>query len=493
MSSGVDPARYSARLAEASALRNSGRIAEAIAAYRDVLSIEPNLPDSWYNLAWLLRRAREPLQALAAYDQALARGVQGAEEVWLNKGVIHADDLLDSQSAIAAYTEAIKLNAGYVPALFNLGNTYEDLGDREAAIAQYERALALAPQETEPLARIANLSRPSTREDSIVKRVETALQRADLTPGARAGLEFALGQMMDRVGAYDEAFSAYARANRLSEAARPQGLPAFDAARHDAVIQSLMGMPADGTDQAIPAAPFVPVFILGQFRSGSTLLEQVLSAHSQVETLGELPLLPAIGAKHFSPYPAALATASHQQIADARAAYIEGVLQRRPGLTGFVTDKRPDNFYHIGLILRLFPEAKILHTVRDARDVCLSTWFTHLDHQQLHATDLMSIGRQYRAYERLMAHWKTIVPDRIQDVSYDALVTDAEAEIRRALDFIGLPFEAACLDFHKSSAPVKTASVWQVREPLYTRSSGRWRNYEKHLGPLMEILNGETR
>ena len=92
-----------------------------------------------------------------------------------------------------------------------------------------------------------------------------------------------------------------------------------------------------------------------------------------------------------------------------------------------------------------------------------------------------------------MAHWKTIVPDRIQDVSYDALVTDAEAEIRRALDFIGLPFEAACLDFHKSAAPVKTASVWQVREPLYTRSSGRWRNYEKHLGPLMEILNGETR
>ncbi|MEZ5985670.1 MAG: tetratricopeptide repeat protein [Hyphomonas sp.] len=123
------------------------------------------------------------------------------------------------KSAITAYTEALKLNADYVPALFNLGNTYEDLGDREAAIAQYERALALAPQETEPLARIANLSRPSAREDSIVKRVEGALKRADLTPAARAGLEFALGHLMDCVGAYDEAFSAYARANRLSEAA----------------------------------------------------------------------------------------------------------------------------------------------------------------------------------------------------------------------------------------------------------------------------------
>lgn len=492
MTSGVDPSRYSARLAEASALRNAGRVVEALRAYQDVLSIEPDLPDSWYNLAWLLRRNGEPAKALEAYDEALRRSVAGPEEVWLNKGVIQADDLLNPDAAIAAYEQALKLNPAYVPALLNLGNTHEDLGDRSAAIACYIKILELAPQEVEPLARIGNLSKPHSRDDEIVQKVEAACRRSDLTPDARASLEFALGKMLDQLGAYDDAFAAYARANRLSEAARPAGFPSFDAARHDATVQSLMGLPAQLPANLSPS-PVRPVFILGQFRSGSTLLEQILSAHSQVESLGELPLLASVGSKYFSPYPAALADASSELLAAGREAYFAGLKQRRPGLSGVVTDKRPDNFYHIGLILRLFPEAKILHTVRDARDVCLSTWFTHLDHQQLHATDLVSIGRQYRAYERLMAHWKTLAPDRILDVSYDALVSDVETEIRRVLDFIELPFEAACLDFHTSAAPVKTASVWQVREPLYTRSSGRWRNYQSHLGPLLEVLNGETR
>ncbi|MCA8897104.1 MAG: tetratricopeptide repeat protein, partial [Hyphomonas sp.] len=136
-----DPQRYAARLAEASALRNAGRVPEAIAAYRDVLAIEPELPDSWYNLAWLLRRNGEPAEALAAYDEALRRSVSGPEEVWLNKGVIQADDLLDPAAAIAAYEEALKLKPGYLPALLNLGNAYEDLGDREAATRQYRTML----------------------------------------------------------------------------------------------------------------------------------------------------------------------------------------------------------------------------------------------------------------------------------------------------------------------------------------------------------------
>ena len=492
MASGVDPSRYSARLAEASALRNAGRVAEAIAAYRDVLAIEPDLPDSWYNLAWLLRRHGEPLQALDAYDEALRRSIGEPEEVWLNKGVIQTDDLHDAGAAIAAYQQALKLNPAYLPALFNLGNAYEDLGDREAAAAQYRRMLEIAPQAAEPLARLGNLAKPTSANDEIVRDIDAARQRADLGPDVKADLEFALGRLLDQIGDYDGAFAAYDRANRFSEAARPKDYPAFDPARHMAMVQSLIDLPAPAPMSFEPSA-VTPVFILGQFRSGSTLLEQVLSAHSAISTLGEIPLLSQVAAQYFAPYPNGLAGASPARIAAARSAYLAGLQQRRPGLTGFVTDKRPDNFYHIGLILRLFPEAKILHTVRDARDVCLSTFFTHLDASQLHATRLENIGHQYRAYEKLMAHWKALAPDRILDVSYDALVSDAEAEIGRALGFLGLPFEAACLDFHTSAAPVKTASVWQVREPLYTRSSGRWRNYESHLGPLLEVLNDETR
>lgn len=492
MASGVDPNRYAARLAEASALRHAGRFSEAIAAYREVLAIEPALPDSWYNLAWLLRRAGKPKDALAAYDEALRHGIGEPQEVWLNIGVIQADDLLDPAGAIKAYEQALQLSPDYLPALLNLGNTFEDLGERAAAAARYQQILDLAPQDTEALARLANLSRPTSSADEIVQRVAGACQRADLTAEMRASLEFALGKLLDQVGDYDGAFAAYDRANKASEGARPEGFLHYDAARHDAAIQSLIDLPPPAPI-AVEAAPVTPVFILGQFRSGSTLLEQILSAHSAVSTLGELPLLASIAVQHFSPYPRALAEAGPQKKLAARAAYFAGLEQRRPGVSGLVTDKRPDNFYHVGLILNLFPEAKILHTVRDARDVCLSTFFTHLDAQQLHATDLRHIAHQYRAYERLMAHWKLLAPERILDVSYDILVSDGEAEIRRVLDFLSLPFEASCLDFHTSAAPVKTASVWQVREPLYAHSSGRWRNYEKNLGPLMEILNGETR
>ena len=306
MASGVDPARYSARLAEASALRNAGRVAEAIAAYRDVLAIEPNLPDSWYNLAWLLRRAHESSQALDAYNEALRRGISGAEEVWLNKGVILADDLLDPDAAIAAYGEALQLNPAYLPAMFNLGNTYEDLGDRDAAAVQYRRMLDISPRETEALARLANLSKPASADDDIVRRVAAARIRSDLSFPQRASLDFALGRLLDHVGDYDGAFAAYDRGNRASEAARPPGFPRFDPARHDAVIQSLIDLPVPAPSVFEPAS-VTPVFILGQFRSGSTLLEQVLSAHGDVSTLGELPLLSSVAAQYFAPYPAALA------------------------------------------------------------------------------------------------------------------------------------------------------------------------------------------
>lgn len=492
MTSSVDPNTLSARLSEASALRNAGRVPEAIAAYRDVLSMEPNLPDSWYNLGWLLRRNGQPSDALEAYDEALARNITGPEEVWLNIGVIHADDFLKPDAAIEAYEQALKLKEDFVPALFNLANTHEDLGQVERAVALYQKVLEIAPMEAEPLARIANMSRPTSLEDAIVKHVDEARVRQDIPAASRASLEFAFGRMLDFLGEYDAAFAVYERANQASESVRPPNYPGFDPGRSEAIVDALKAMPAP-SPRSLPPSPIQPVFILGQFRSGSTLLEQILSGHSQVSTMGELPLLAQIAAKRFSPYPAKLADASEEELAYARGEYFKGLENRRPGLSGIVTDKRPDNYFHIGMILRLFPEARILHTVRDARDVCLSTFFAHLDLHQVHATDLKNIARHYRAYEELMAHWKSLAPDQMLDVPYDTLVNEPEQEVRRVLDFLGLPFEQACLEFHASSAPVKTASVWQVREPLYTRSSGRWRNYEKHLGPMMEVLDGKTR
>lgn len=462
---------------------------EAIAAYRAVLADAPNLPDSWYNLGWLLRRAGDPSAAIAAYERALALNISGPEEVFLNKGVIFADDLLDPARAQEAYRAALAINPRYGNARFNLANTLEDLGDREGAASEYRMLLQQAPGEPEPLARLANLSKISSPGDPLVVQLQSALARTELPASARASLGFALGRLLDQAGDYDRAFEAFRNANAQSLASRDPKQPGYDPARQDALVAALTSLPAPAPIAPASAGSLSPVFILGQFRSGSTLLEQVLSAHSAVTTGGELPLLGMIAARDLRPYPQSLADLTTEQAAALHDAYLSGVALRLPGASGIITDKRPDNFYHIGLILRLFPDARILHTVRDPRDTCLSNYFLHLSHAQPHAIDLSHLGHQYRAYERLMAHWKSIAPDNILDVDYDALVRSPEPEIQKVLAFLNLPFDAACLDFHNSRTPVKTASVWQVREPLYQQSSGRWRNYESHLEPLLEALN----
>ena len=477
------------RLSEASALRESGQVVEAISAYKSVLAEAPDLPDSWYNLGWLQRRAGEPRLAIEAYDRALGLGIKDPEEVHLNRGVIFADDLNAPDLAIEAYRAALALNPDFLQARFNLANSLEDIGDRDGAAAEYRTMLDDNPRETEPLARLANLSTVNSADDGLVIRLESERSRPEISKASKASLEFALGRLLDQVGEYDRAFEAFKTANFASGAARHPNSPKYDPVRHDAQVSTLLevGLPAQAA--VFKPTSIQPVFIVGQFRSGSTLLEQILSAHSAVSTGGELGLLPILAGRHLSPYPQSLSTLPYEMASKLREAYLEGLKQRLPNAAGIVTDKRPDNFYHVGLILRMFPDAKILHTVRDPRDTCLSNYFLHLSHQQPHALNLAHLGHHYRAYERVMAHWKAIAPDSILDVDYDVMVQDPETEIRKTLDFLDLPFEPACLDFQNSDTPVKTASVWQVREPLYQHASGRWRNYESHLGPLQESLN----
>ncbi len=476
-----------ALLHQAAALRESGRVHEAIAAYRTLLGQEPRLPDSWYNLARMLRQAGDPQGALGAYEEALRNDVTQPEEIFLNCGVILAEDLGDPERAKAAYKQAIEINPRMLGAWFNLGNVCEDLGEREEAANAYQQILLIAPGETEPLARLGGLAIPRSANEDIIVRIEAERSRPDLSSLHRASLEFALGKLLDQVGEYDRAFEAYKTANVASAAGRARTTPHYNRVAQDGFIGLFEALPP-ALPFAFPPSAVTPVFILGQFRSGSTLLEQILSAHSGITPAGELPILHAFATQSLLPYPQAIAPLTRETIAPYREKYLELLAHRMPQARGLITDKRPDNFYHVGLIQRMFPEAKILHTVRDARDVCLSTWFTHLDHSQSHALSLEDTGHHYASYERLMQHWKKQPGLQMLDVQYEKLVTSPEAEIRRVLEFLGLPFEAGTLEFYNSPNAVRTASVWQVREPLYERSIGRWRHYEKHLGPLMQTL-----
>lgn len=468
-----DPAEQ--LIALASQLRAQGRPVEAAEAYRRLLAIRPELADSWYNLALMERASGRFEAALEAYDAALARGVSGPEEVRLNRAVIFADDLARPDRALAELEAALATAPGYLPALLNLGNLHEDMGHKAEARAAYERALAVAPDDALALARLAGLGKA---DEATLARLRAALARPGRAETDKAELGFALGKALDQAEDYDAAFAAYAAANAASRAAA--GGVRYDRRAHEALIDSLIAAFPK------PAAPVegdtAPVFICGMFRSGSTLAEQILAGHSRVTAGGELGLIPALVGR-LRPYPQSLAAGGPELVARARALYLDALQTARPG-AALVTDKRPDNILHIGLIKTMFPNARIVHTVRDPLDTILSNWFLHLDSSMPHALDLEDMAHWHGQYQRLMAHWKALYPD-ILDLDYDVLVREPRPAVEGLLAYLGLDWEDAVLDFHKANAGVRTASVWQVREPLYVRSSGRWRNYEKHLSALL--------
>jgi tetratricopeptide (TPR) repeat protein len=475
-----------ARIAQAAAYRQAGRLAEAERAYRSLLSIEPNLPDCWYNLGLVQRRLGRYEEALRSYQQSLDRGASQPEEIRLNRAVILADYLRDEAAAEAELQAALQLNPGYVAALINLGNLYEDRGDRTRARGCYERALTLAPDHPIALARLANLTTIEDASNVLVGRLETALGQASLANAERAELAFALGRALDEGGAYERAFKAYATANALSRTAAPAA-PRYDRAAQEAFVEQIITAYADRSASAPTSSEPAPIFICGMFRSGSTLAEQILAGHSRVTPGGELDFLPRLVREKFAPFPERAVNATEAEMAHIARDY-RSMLARVLPEHELVTDKRPDNFFYIGLIKRLFPSARIVHTIRHPLDNVLSIYFLNLDHSMAYALDLMDAAHYYRQYRRLMAHWKRLYGADIFEFDYDAFVRAPERHARDLLGFLGLEWQDACLSFHERTNPVKTASVWQVRRPLYRHASGRWRHYAQELAGVAHEL-----
>ena len=488
-----------ALLRSAVALEKAGRLAEAEALYLRVLASWPDLPDTWYNLARLQRRAGRFDAALASYQQALDRGVSEPEEVHLNRGVIFADHLRRDADAEAELRAALAIAPRYVPALLNMGNLHEERGQREEALAWYERLRAVgagddpryARLQYEGLARTAHMRPPASLDDPLLAALRTAAAdpavRADTV--VAANVQFGLARALDRLGATDEAFAAFADANRGLQAQAPPYSPTQTERMVDAMIAAFP-TPAPKAAATVPAGP-EPLFICGMFRSGSTLVEQVLAGHPRMVPGGEIDWLLRLVAGPLAPFPASFARLDEAAIARLAAEYRAHVARLFPqaGPGDFVTDKRPDNFRLIGLVKRLFPDAKVVHSVRDPLDTGLSVYMQHLHLRGVpYASDLAAIGHYYAQYRRLMAHWKALYPADIHDFDYDAFVREPRPALEGLFAFLGLEFDERVLDFHTRSNTVKTASYWQVRKPLYGDASGRWRRYAHHLAPLRAAL-----
>ena len=474
------PTRAALRAA-AQRLLGSGDLAAAIGAHAALLQAHPDEPDAWFNLGWLQQQARRWEAAVGAYRQALAHGLAAPADAHVAIAALLAQALDRPHDAEAELRHALAHDPRHVAAWLNLGNLAEQRGERSLARQAYEQVLAVEPAHALALARLAGLGGDDA--PALIPRLQQALQRPGLADADVADLGFALGRLLDGEARTDEAFACFARANAASR--RAQGAAPYDRAAHEALVDRLID--AFPAAEAAPRADGAPVFVCGMFRSGTSLVEQILASHPDVAPGGEIDTLPIAGRALFPLPPAPWVAPSPEALQGLKRAYEERLAPLRR-CAPVVTDKRPDNVLNLGLIQRLYPGARIVHTRREPVDNCLAVWFAHLGPALAYAYDLEDTAHWYSQQQRLMDHWRRLHGETILDVDYDTLVADPEPVVRALLAHCGLPWNDACLAFHRTPAAVRTPSAWQVREPLYRHASGRWRRYERHLGPLRAAL-----
>jgi tetratricopeptide (TPR) repeat protein len=460
-------------LKEAGALRERGQFADAAARYEQVVAAAPHLATAWYNLGFCQRMTGRFEEALQSYRRAIEGGLSGAEEAHLNRAVILGDVLRRESEAGHELDKALALNPRYLPALLNRGNLAEDMGQRDTAIGLYERALAAAPESANALARLANLLPAGPPLAALLPRLQRAIAGAGLRE--RAELGFALGRALDALGRYNEAFDAYSRANTESRSAFNMR---YDRTAAEAQAEAIKAVFSAPHRPSRDADAWAPVFICGMFRSGSTLAEQVLAGHPRLTPCGEMAIVPALVSERLTPFPErALEDAGAHALADK---YRRRVRALFPAVD-LATDKWLGNFLYVGLIKRMFPAAKIVHTLRNPLDNAISVYFLHLDPSMGYAADLDDIAHQSRLVAGMMAHWRALYPEDVIVFDYDAFVARPRETAQSLVEALGLAWDEECLAFHRRTNAVKTASVWQVRQPLYATSSGRWKNYAAQL------------
>lgn len=410
-----------------------------------------------------------------------------------NAGALHLLGTIEIErrnfeNALALVSKALRLSPRSAAIHHDLAYIHGALGRTDRAEAHYRKAIALKPDYAEAYFNLAG-SVKFVPGDPVIGALEGLLAKPDLARGDRVFLNFAAGKLFDDLGDYDRAFEHYRKGNA---ARRAEPNPAYASASIDAIIavftaDLLRRRAAEGSPSDLP------IFVVGVPRSGTTLVEQILASHPQVHGAGELSDIDAIAkafpehAPDHADYPACMATVGTAPLRGLADAYLRRLAEEAPG-AGRIVDKAPLNFRHLGMIALMFPKARIVHCRRDPLDTCVSCYFQNFARGQEYSFDLRELGRFYRDYRRLMAHWAQVLPTAVLEVPYEALVADREQVSRALLAFCGLDWDPACADFHRTVRPVGTASRWQVRQPIYRSSVARWRRYEKQLQPLIEAL-----
>ena len=523
----IDPGRAEAYYFVACAEDELGHAERAIAAYRRAIDINPQFLEAWFNLGSTLADRGELDAAVDSYREAARLGPNMAEaHHGLGAALLKR---AENKPAIQHLERAIELRPDFPEALFELGNALRSERRIEAAAERFREAFALRPSYSEAylnragclqmlgefdearrLLESAVAQKPDLSEAHheivrarkigeddrpIVARIETLLASNTLGEKDRCNLHFALGKAYDDLGDWDRAFENFAAANRLKRAMLDYD-PALLETQFDAIRKTFDGAFFEArSGYGDPSER--PVFLVGMPRSGTTLVEQILASHGQVYGAGELPLIGRLAARLHRelgvehPYPGCAETIDEAASLDLAQPYLAH-LRTLDADAARITDKMPSNFIHLGLIALLYPNARIIHCRREPADICLSCYFQNFSEPLRFAYDLGELGHYYGQYERMMAHWREVLPLPIHDIEYEALIAEPEKASREIVAFCGLEWDDACLRSHEHKRTVDTASVWQVRQPIYKSSVEKWRAYEKHLGPLLDSLRGGT-
>ena len=487
-----------ARPEEVAAIRMLAEIATRLGRYEDAealltrcLELAPGFVPARHNLAVALYRQTRAGEAAAEVERLLA--ADPANPSYRNLKAAALSQLGDYAQALAVYEPLLADYPAQPKGWMSYGHALKTVGRQADSVAAYRRSLDQAPHLGEAWWSLANLK--TVRFDTgDLEAMRGQLARDDLTAEDRFHLHFALGKALEDAGDYAASFAHYRDGNAL----RKQSLDYQADETHAHVVRSkaLFKKAFFAARQGFGAPDPAPIFILGLPRSGSTLVEQILSSHSQIEGTMELPDMPALAKRlggrtrrgQDSLYPEALAELDAEACRALGAEYLDRTRGQRKLGRAFFIDKMPNNFAHVGMIQLILPNARIIDTRRHPLGGGFSAFKQHFARGQGFTYDLTDLGRYYADYVELMAHFDAVLPGRVHRVIYEQMIADPEAEVRALLDYCGLDFEAACLKFYENDRAVRTASSEQVRRPIFTEGLDQWRHYEPWLDPLKAAL-----
>ncbi len=473
---------------DAAAIRMLAELAARIGRWKDAenllrraVELAPGWAAAKANLALVLGRMGRPAEALELLDDVFA--IEPEELGHWNLKAATLGRVGDFDEAIRLYEEVLAKAPSQPRVWLSYGHMLKTVGRQAEGIKAYRKAIQIRPALGEAWWSLANLKTVQF-EDSDLAAMTEARSAPDLSDEDRFHLDFALGKAMHDAGRADEAFAHYSRANALrlkSQPYRPEDLSRAVDRCVEAFTASAFADRSGGCEARDP------IFIVGMPRAGSTLVEQILSSHSLVEGTTELPDIPILAHK-LGRYPKAILEASPDERRALGEEYLKRASVQRRTDTPFFIDKLPNNWLYVPFIQLMLPNAKIVDARRHPLGCCFSNFRQHFARGQDFTYDLAHVGRYYADYVRLMAHIDAVLPGRVHRVIYERMVDDTEAEVRSLLDYCGLEFEPACLEFYKTERAVRTASSEQVRQPIYRDATEEWRAYEKHLGPLKDAL-----